>query len=72
MQTFLDYIETGMTDSLRARLGHERQALHAYQLDFTHPATGESTTLTAPLSADLLALWGSPISEATLRAASAC
>ena len=72
VQTFLDYIDTGMTDSLRERLGHDRQALHAYQLDFTHPATGELTTLTAPLSDDLVTLWGRPIPEATLRSSAAC
>jgi RluA family pseudouridine synthase len=30
-----------------------RQALHAYQLRFAHPSTGEPLTLTAPLPSDL-------------------
>jgi 23S rRNA pseudouridine1911/1915/1917 synthase len=33
-----------------------RQALHAWRLTFTHPATGESMTFEAPLPADLQAL----------------
>jgi 23S rRNA pseudouridine1911/1915/1917 synthase len=72
VQTFLDYIDTGMTGALRDRLGHDRQALHAYQLDFRHPVTGEPTTLTAPLCDDLVTLWGRPIPEATLRSSAAC
>jgi 23S rRNA pseudouridine1911/1915/1917 synthase len=71
-QPFLDYIETGLTDALQARLGHARQALHAYELHFTHPATGEPTTLRAPLSDDLVALWKEPLSEATFASAGAC
>ena len=72
VQPFLDYIDTGMTDALRTRLGHERQALHAYQLTFTHPTTGESTTLHAPLSPDLVELWGEPLSEETFAPIAAC
>jgi 23S rRNA pseudouridine1911/1915/1917 synthase len=72
VQAFLDYIETGLTDSLRDRLGHDRQALHAYELHFTHPDTGEPTTLRAPLSDDLVALWGEPLAEATFASVGAC
>jgi 23S rRNA pseudouridine1911/1915/1917 synthase len=72
VQTFLDYIDTGMTADLRYRLGHERQALHAYQLEFTHPATAEPTTLHAPLSPDLLELWGGPLSPDTFAPIAAC
>lgn len=72
VQPFLEYIETGMTEELRRRLGHERQALHAYQLEIAHPASGRSTTLRAPLAADLLELWGSSISEAAWASAAAC
>ncbi|MGB8332609.1 MAG: RluA family pseudouridine synthase [Polyangiales bacterium] len=61
---FLEYIETGMTDALRRRLGHERHALHAYELQFTHPSSLESMTLRAPLAEDLRRLWGEPIDEA--------
>ena len=72
VQTFLDYIETGMTDALRDRLGHDRQALHAFELRFTHPSTGEPTTLRAPLEDDLVALWGEPLCEETFASAGAC
>jgi 23S rRNA pseudouridine1911/1915/1917 synthase len=54
---FLEYIETGMTPELTARLGHERQALHALTLRFTHPATGQPFFVTAPLADDLVGLW---------------
>jgi 23S rRNA pseudouridine1911/1915/1917 synthase len=72
VQTFLDYIETGMTDALLERLGHGRQALHAYELHFTHPSTGEPMMLRAPLSDDLVVLWGEPLSNATFALAGAC
>jgi 23S rRNA pseudouridine1911/1915/1917 synthase len=72
VHTFLDYIETGMTDALLDRLGHERQALHAYELQFAHPSTGEPTILRAPLSDDLVALWGEPLSEETFDPVGAC
>jgi 23S rRNA pseudouridine1911/1915/1917 synthase len=54
---FLEYIETGMTPALEARLGHDRQALHAHTLAFTHPASGESFSTHAPFPDDLSALW---------------
>jgi 23S rRNA pseudouridine1911/1915/1917 synthase len=54
---FLEYIETGMTPELEARLGHDRQALHAHTLSFTHPATGEPFAIAAPFPDDLSALW---------------
>ena len=54
---FLESIETGLTPSLIARLGHDRHALHAYRLTFEHPVTQQPLTLEAPLSADLVALW---------------
>ncbi len=71
-QPFLDYIETGMTDELRRRLGHDRQALHAYELEFMHPSTGESMTLRAPLAEDLVGLWGEPLHDAAFASARAC
>ncbi len=54
---FLEMIDTGMTDELRARLGHERQALHAHELELVHPTTREPTTFRAPLAPDLAELW---------------
>lgn len=71
-EPFMDYIETGMTDALRGRLGHDRQALHAYELEFMHPARGEPMTLRAPLASDLARLWGESLNSATFASASAC
>jgi 23S rRNA pseudouridine1911/1915/1917 synthase len=34
----------------------ERQALHAYQITFVHPATLKTMTLTAPLPPDMTEL----------------
>ena len=72
VQTFLDYIETGMTDALRERLGHDRHALHSYELHFTHPTTAEPTTLRAPLEDDLVTLWGEPLCDEIFASAGAC
>jgi len=63
-QPFLDYIETGMTPALRARLGHERQALHAHRVRIAHPATAEPLDLAAPLAPDLRALWADVAGQA--------
>jgi 23S rRNA pseudouridine1911/1915/1917 synthase len=54
---FLEYIETGLTPELLARLGHERQALHAHTLSFTHPESGERFRAVAPLPPDMVELW---------------
>ncbi|MGN6426525.1 MAG: RluA family pseudouridine synthase [Leifsonia sp.] len=43
----------GADPTLSARLGLTRQWLHAVQLAFTHPATGEWTTFTTGYPADL-------------------
>jgi len=71
-QPFLDYIETGMTAELRQRLGHDRHALHAYELEFKHPTSGEPMALSAPLAPDLVGLWGEALGQAELAAARAC
>lgn len=55
--TFLEFIETGLTDSLLKRLGHHRQALHAHSMVFTHPRTYQDFSITAPLPKDLNDLW---------------
>jgi 23S rRNA pseudouridine1911/1915/1917 synthase len=34
----------------------QRQALHSWRLEFTHPVTGELMQLEAPLPADMTAL----------------
>jgi 23S rRNA pseudouridine1911/1915/1917 synthase len=54
---FLEYIETGLTPELLARLGHARQALHAHTLSFAHPENGERFRAVAPLPSDLAELW---------------
>ncbi len=56
-QPFLEYVDDGMTPELAARLGHDRQALHAHRLRVTHPRTAEPIALVAPLAQDLAALW---------------
>jgi 23S rRNA pseudouridine1911/1915/1917 synthase len=56
-QAFLEYIDQGMTPELEARLGHDRQALHAHRLVVRHPRAGRDIELSAPLAPDLLALW---------------
>lgn len=71
-QAFLDYIETGMTAELSKRLGHARQALHAYELEFVHPTRGEPMTLRAPFPQDLVGLWGRPLNDAALAPVRAC
>jgi 23S rRNA pseudouridine1911/1915/1917 synthase len=57
---FLEAVETGMTPSLRARLGHHRQALHAHRITLTHPRTGAEVSFEAPLAPDLVRLWEEP------------
>jgi len=69
IEPFLEYIETGMTDALRHRLGHERHALHAHELEFTHPSSGEPMVLQAPLAQDLVGLWGAAFDETAFTAA---
>jgi 23S rRNA pseudouridine1911/1915/1917 synthase len=55
---FLEIIERGgLTDDLRARLGHARHALHAHRVTIRHPRTGEPLTITSPLAPDLVELW---------------
>ncbi len=72
VEPFLDYIDHGMTDDLGRRLGHHRQALHAYELTFEHPSTGDGMTLQAPLPDDLIELWGAPVDAAALESVGAC
>jgi 23S rRNA pseudouridine1911/1915/1917 synthase len=54
---FLEYIETGLTPTLEARLGHARQALHAHAIAFVHPSSKEPFRLICPLAPDLCELW---------------
>jgi len=55
---FLDWVEHGMTPGLLARLGMERQALHAWRLSIRHPSREAPLELEAPLPADMRSLWG--------------
>ncbi len=50
---FLRFLEDGLTPQDMAALRIGRQALHAAELEFTHPHTNERMTLSAPLSLDL-------------------
>jgi 23S rRNA pseudouridine1911/1915/1917 synthase len=43
----------GADPTLAARLGMTRQWLHAVQLSFEHPATGEQVTFTSSYAPDL-------------------
>jgi 23S rRNA pseudouridine1911/1915/1917 synthase len=52
-QLFLDFVESGWTERLAARLLLPRQALHCAEIDLT--AAGEPQVFTAPLPEDLRA-----------------
>lgn len=54
---FMEYIETGLTAKLVARLGHHRHALHAHRMKFAHPRSKEWMTLVSPLPDDMVELW---------------
>lgn len=54
---FLESIDVGMTDALLARLGHERQALHAAELELLHPRSASPIRVECSLPADLERLW---------------
>lgn len=56
-QPFLEYIETGMTAELEARLGHTRHALHAHRVRLPHPVEPRELQVVSPLPPDLSALW---------------
>jgi 23S rRNA pseudouridine1911/1915/1917 synthase len=50
---FMEFVETGMTEALLARLLLPRHALHAASLQFPHPADGRPFTLASDLPPDL-------------------
>lgn len=57
---FLECIETGLTESLIARLGLARQALHAETICFNHPMQSERTMhVEAEIPSDMRVLWDS-------------
>lgn len=55
---FVRFCTDTMTDDDWRRLRIQRQALHASELEFQHPATGELLHFEAPLPADLAGLLG--------------
>jgi len=55
-RVYLDYVEHGMTEEIELRAGFRRCALHARSLSFTHPFTGKSVEITAPVPADMKGL----------------
>ncbi len=50
---FLEFIETGLCEN---RFGIERQALHAYSLEFVHPFSGKQTIIHAEEPEDMRSL----------------
>lgn len=65
-QPFLEYIDDGMTEGLRERLGHDRHALHAHRIVVPLPfdqkfaslsAAVDTLDITCPLAPDMLDLW---------------
>lgn len=53
---FLRFCQGALTDADRAALRIRRQALHAAELSFRHPAFGRQVSFTAPIPEDLRAL----------------
>ena len=53
---YLKMIQEGLTEQDRLSLGCSRLALHAASLTFSHPLTGRSLTVEAPIPDDLAAL----------------
>lgn len=50
---FLQFIESGWKKEFSEILGHRRQALHAYQLEFTHPISMAKMKIISPIPSDL-------------------
>jgi RluA family pseudouridine synthase len=55
---FVRFCTDALTAEDRHRLRMDRQALHAIELDFTHPSTGQLMHFEAPLPADMYAILG--------------
>lgn len=63
-RAFVEYIETGMTEDLRRRLGHDRHALHAAQIELEHPADPKkSLRVSAPMPPDMRTLCKTRVAE---------
>jgi len=59
-KTFLHFYENDWDDWLKGRVLLPRTALHAHQLKFTHPATGQLMSFEDPFPDDLKTFWDSP------------
>jgi 23S rRNA-/tRNA-specific pseudouridylate synthase len=55
---FVRFCTEALTDEDRRRLRMPRQALHATELEFQHPSTGERMRFEAPLPSDMAAVLG--------------
>lgn len=56
-QFFMDALDgVYAPEEIRDRVGHDRQALHAFRTRFRHPGTQQSMEISAPLPPDLLDL----------------
>ncbi len=55
-EVFLELLDSGATDSVRARVGFPRHALHAQGLAFPHPHSGQMLKVRAPLPPDMQAI----------------
>jgi 23S rRNA pseudouridine1911/1915/1917 synthase len=56
-QFFMDALDGHYApETIRARVGHDRQALHAHRTVFRHPGRGSTMEIRAPLPPDLVAL----------------
>ena len=55
---FLRFCTDAMTDEDRRRLRMDRQALHAMELEFKHPVTGDWMRFEAPLPSDMAKVLG--------------
>lgn len=53
---FLEMLDHGATDRVRATIGFPRHALHAQALAFPHPHSGQMLKIRAPLPADMQAV----------------
>ncbi len=62
---FLEFIDSGMTDSLLQRLELPRCALHAHRLMITHAYRNETVEICAPLPSDMRAFIESKFGSST-------
>ncbi len=60
-ETFLHYYENDWDDWLKERVLLPRAALHAFKLEFPHPADGKRMSFEDPLAQDLKNFWDSLI-----------